>query len=139
MNMKQIRAVVIDDEPVVLSTLQHILQRRGYEVLTFDNPMASPLYHTDGCPCSQNSQCPDLIISDVNMPEISGVELLEAAIRNGCRCRHFALITGQGFREQDLIRMARFGTRFFIKPLALVDFYAWLDRVEHEIVKHHTG
>ena len=132
--MRPLRAVIFDDDIDVLSFLRRIMQRRGYEVKTYDRPVDSPLYQCSECPCSlYDSECPDLIISDVSMPVVNGVQLLESSIKKGCRCRHLALITGSGLMESDLIRMAKYGTRYFLKPLDLDEFYSWLDRVEREV------
>lgn len=132
--MKTLIAMVIDDDPTVLALLQIMLQRRGYKVHTYENPIESPLYTCQGCPCSiPEIGCPDLIISDFNMPEMNGVELLESAMEKGCHCRHLALISAKGLMEADLLRVVKYGTRYFTKPLDLDDFYSWLDRVEQQI------
>lgn len=124
------RATIIDDDPVALSYLKRILQKRGYEVQAHEDPAHSHIYKSTGCPCSQHPNCPDVIISDIDMPTINGIELLELNVKNGCRCRNFALISGKGMEQADLIRLAKYGTRHFAKPLNLDEFYAWLDRVE---------
>ena len=136
--MLSIRAIIIDDEPAVLSTLKRILEHRRYEVEIYADPVQTPLFRSMGCPCSLQAECPDLIISDYNMPAVNGVELLESAIKKGCRCRHLALISGAGLPEGDLIRMAKYGTRYFLKPLDFDDFYGWLDRVEVDVAKHRS-
>jgi len=129
--MPILKAVVIDDEPVVLAVLRRVLQRRGYDVHSYEDPVDSPLHKSTGCPCSLNDEgCPDLIISDFNMLGVNGVELLESTMKKGCRCRHLALISGRGILETDLMRLAKYGTRHFTKPLNLDDFNAWLDRIE---------
>ena len=134
MKMKRpLRAVIIDDDPVELSYLRHILQRRGYEVQSYESPIKSPLYQGKKCPCSLDARCPDLIITDYSMPDVNGVELLEMSTKKGCHCRHLALIAGKGLLEGDLLRVAKFGTRYFLKPIDLDDFYPWLDRVEQDI------
>lgn len=132
--MKPLNAMIFDDDPIVLTLLQKMLQRRGYEVHVYTNPVESPLYKSSGCPCSiPESGCPDVIISDFNMPGMNGVDLLESAMEKGCHCRHLALISAQGLVDADLHRVVKYGTRYFTKPLDLDDFYAWLDRVEHQI------
>ena len=132
--MYPLKALIIDDEPVVLATLQHLLQHRGYEVLAYDNPVNTPLYNITGCPCSlHDSKCPDVIISDVDMPIMNGLALLESVMTMGCRCRHLALISGKGIAEEDYIRPAKYGTRFFLKPIDFYDFFSWLDHVEHDV------
>jgi CheY-like chemotaxis protein len=134
-----LKAVVIDDEPVVLSCISLLLKRRGYEVLAFSNPADSPVCRFRSCPCSQHPSCPDLVISDFDMPGINGVEVLEGMFEKGCKCRHVALISGKGLREGDLIRMAKYATRYFLKPIDFIQFYAWLDRVEHEVAGRCTA
>ena len=83
--------------------------------------------------------CPDLIVSDFNMPVVNGVELLESAIEKGCHCRHLALMSAKGLMEADMRRLAKYGTRYFTKPLDLDDFYPWLDRVEKEIYERPSA
>ena len=133
--MKRKSALIIDDNPVDLYYLDSILRHRNFQVQSYVDPVLAPLHNFSWCPCSlKSSGCPDLIVSDFNMPVVNGVELLESAISKGCRCRHFAVISGNTMLESDLIRMAKYGTRFFTKPLDLDDFYDWLDRVEKEIL-----
>ena len=136
--MKALKAMVIDDDSAVLSLLQKLLQRRGYEVQTYEDPLESPLYQSKGCPCSMKpSGCPDIIISDFHLPVVNGVELLESAMEKGCHCRHLALMSAKGLMETDMNRVTKYGTRYFTKPLDLDDFYPWLDLVEKEIYEHH--
>jgi CheY-like chemotaxis protein len=89
----------------------------------------------------KSSGCPDLIVSDYSMPVLNGVELLESFINKGCRCRHFAIISGKGILDisENLKRVTKYGTRFFTKPLDLDDFYDWLDLVEQEIIGHQNA
>jgi len=134
--VKPLKAMVIDDDPGVMNYLRYILELRGYEVLAYEDPAKSPLHKRGRCPCPMHdSGCPDLIITDLIMPGMNGVELLESAMKRGCRCRHLALISGTMITEKDSQRMAKYGTHFFTKPLNLHDFYDWLEKVEKEIAE----
>jgi CheY-like chemotaxis protein len=132
---RSIRAVIIDDEPAVLCCVRKLLERRGYEVATYQNPVDYPVANIRSCPCPMQRSCPDVIISDLDMPDISGIQLFEGMYAKGCRCRHAALISGRGIEETELIRMAKYGTRFFMKPLDLLQFYSWLDGVEKDVAE----
>ena len=138
--VKSKSAIIIDDNPVDLYYLDCVLTHRNYQVQSYLDPVLTPLFKSKGCPCLlKSSGCPDLIISDFNMPVVNGVELLESAMEKGCRCRHLALISAMGHMEESLRRLAKYGTRFFTKPLDLDDFYDWLDRVERESIGHQSA
>ncbi|MEY2342880.1 sigma-54-dependent transcriptional regulator [Acidithiobacillus sp. IBUN Pt1247-S3] len=60
---------VVDDDPDFLRVLGLWLESEGHQVVTFDHPAA--LLEQLG------KKLPDLLISDLRMPEIDGMELLE--------------------------------------------------------------
>jgi two-component system response regulator PilR (NtrC family) len=63
--------LVVDDELGMRQFLTHLFQREGHVVRVAENGRDA-LVHMRG-------QAPDLIISDIRMPDMSGVELLRAA------------------------------------------------------------
>jgi len=79
------RILVVDDEPSIRETAEQILQSAGYEVHTAVDGV-------DGLRALGHS-LPDLIISDLNMPRMSGLEFL-AVIRE--RFPHIATIAMSG-------------------------------------------
>jgi DNA-binding response OmpR family regulator len=58
---------VVDDERVIASTLATILTMSGYDARFFDNPL-------EALEAARKVK-PDLLISDVMMPEMSGIDL----------------------------------------------------------------
>jgi CheY-like chemotaxis protein len=61
------RIFVVDDEPVVASTLTTILQMNGFSAKFFTSPLEALT--------AARSTAPDLLLSDVTMPGISGIDL----------------------------------------------------------------
>jgi DNA-binding response OmpR family regulator len=61
------RVFVVDDEPVIASTLATILQMHGFSAKFFTSPLEAL--------AAARAKSPDLLISDVDMPSISGIEL----------------------------------------------------------------
>ena len=66
--MKRNRLLIIDDDPLICKTLEHIAQKAGFEVMSTDSAFSffSQLELFD----------PSLIIVDLLMPELSGTELM---------------------------------------------------------------
>ncbi len=62
------RVLIVDDEPSICKTAGQILESEGYEVLTAKDGL-------EGLHALTKS-LPDLIISDLNMPRMSGFEFL---------------------------------------------------------------
>lgn len=63
------RILIVDDEPHVIRVLKLALDRSGYEVETAPNGEVG-LERIRQCP-------PDLLISDIQMPRLSGEQLCE--------------------------------------------------------------
>jgi CheY-like chemotaxis protein len=61
------RVFVVDDAQVIASTLAAILRRHGYSARAFTSPLEAL--------AAARSEGPDLLISEVGMPSISGIDL----------------------------------------------------------------
>ena len=79
------RILVVDDEPSIREAVREMLEIGGYEVLTAVDGL-------DGLHALSKS-LPDLIISDLNMPRMSGFEFL-AVVRH--RFPHIATVAVSG-------------------------------------------
>ena len=77
--------MVVDDEPLTLNRLRHILEKAGYRVTTFSNPVRA-LKWLEEHPC-------DLLISDLRMPYMDGLTLLEE-VKRRLKGIEVILITG---------------------------------------------
>ena len=124
------KAVILDDDPVFLDVLREVLGWRGYEVEVYSSPESCPIYKDSSCPCTEAQCCPDVILTDFNMPSVNGIEFVEELRRKGCTCKHIALIAGKtrdvSLREQA----ALLGLTFIPKPVRLQQFEGWLAEAE---------
>jgi len=69
----QIRILVVEDDRVVRQTIGMLLSARGYGVTDADNGFSALL--------RLQEELPDVLISDLSMPEMSGFELLSVVRR----------------------------------------------------------
>jgi len=105
---------------------------RGYEVYAFSNPAICPLQTVPECRCSGKQACTDIIISDLDMPNMTGLDFIEKQKKKNCKCQHVVLMSGS-WTEQDLSRAHELGCKTFAKPFAFQEFYDWLDEVEKSL------
>jgi pilus assembly protein CpaE len=68
------KLLVVDDEPSVRKLLKRFFEARGYEVAIADNGLMGWTATRD--------EAPDLVVSDVAMPEMDGYELVRTIRRN---------------------------------------------------------
>jgi len=104
------RILLIDDEKIALSNMQHILQKEGYVVTTCSDGESGidALKH----------QLFDLVLTDLKMPGISGMEVLEY-------CRQtipevpVIMITGYASLDSAVDAMRRGAYHYISKPFRL--------------------
>jgi CheY-like chemotaxis protein len=101
---------VVDDEPVIASSLAAILQINGFSARFFTSPFEAL--------AAARQESPDLVISDVAMPGISGIDLAirMRALYPNCK---ILLFSGQA-ATLDLLEVARaqgYDFRLLLKPV----------------------
>jgi CheY-like chemotaxis protein len=133
----KLRVLIFEDNDILRSSLKHILDELGYEVFTFSDPAMCPIYHSVNHNCLLDHACADIIISDVNMPTQTGLELMKDRKQKGCKVKYRALMSGY-WTEPDLQHAQELGCHVFHKPFNLKEMLQWLDdcskRIEPERV-----
>ncbi|HOI94332.1 MAG TPA: response regulator [Syntrophobacter fumaroxidans] len=108
--MKQWKLLLVDDEEEFASTLAERLRLRGVDVRTV-------FRGEDALPAIREER-PDLVLLDVLMPGVGGMELLRR-LRIECPSLPVILLTGQGISEEELRIGALHGAVFLMKPLSI--------------------
>ncbi len=89
--------LVVDDEPRFRFSLTLILKSKGYDVIEASNGLEA-LRKLSGA--AENQTRVDLIITDIKMPGMDGVELLETVHRNR---ENFRAIVMTGYGDRDTL------------------------------------
>ena len=85
------RILLVDDDPSILEAMGMLLHEEGYEIATAANGFDALM--------QLNLATPDIIVSDLNMPRMSGYEFLTFVRR---RFSSIPLIAMSGNYESDL-------------------------------------
>ena len=128
----RMRAVICEDHSQLRSMLEVIFKRRGYEVFTYSDARRCPLSILPRCPCPAKTLCADVILSDVQMPGLSGIDFIAELISKCCRCPHLGLMSGR-WSPNERTRAASLGCMLFDKPFSIHQLISWLERVERTI------
>lgn len=104
------RIFVVDDEPVIASTLATILSNNGFHATSFVEPREALQ--------ASRIESPDLLISDVVMPTLSGIELAIQVQEAWPNCK-VILFSGQALTMDFLESAGRAGHHFEVlsKPV----------------------
>ncbi len=97
------RIFVVDDEKCIADTLAVILRNSGYE--------ATALYNAESALQQMESSCPALVISDVVMPGMNGVEMAVLIRQRHPACK-ILLFSGQAATVDILERVRKRGYDF---------------------------
>ena len=107
---QQPRILVVDDESVIADTIVQILNRSGF--------VARAAYNGTQAIEEARKHCPELVLSDVMMPAIDGVETA-IAIRELCPGTRIVLFSGQAATVDILAGAEKRGHTFELlaKPI----------------------
>ena len=129
MSDKQLRIIVLENDPTLAGLLQLSLENKGHTVKVFDNPEACPIFKKHEQKCPKDDPCADVIITDLMMPNISGIDFLTIQRRRGCKApdANKAIISGAAISEEQQKAIDELGCKFFKKPFRLIELVQWVD------------
>ena len=127
-----LRVLIFEDNDILRSMLKNLLEDHGCEVFTFSDPGLCPVNDSVSHNCPLDDACADIIISDVNMPTQTGLELMKDRKQKGCKTKYRALMSGD-WTDSNLKDAQELGCRVFHKPFNLKEMLQWLDKCHERI------
>lgn len=116
------RVLVIDDDAAMREVLKLRLKDWGYHPFTAEDGEAAEKI--------LDSKNPDLVISDVVMPDLSGLDLLNRMREQG-HSQPVILITAHGDVDMAVKAMKRGARDFITKPIEYDQLKALLEEIDH--------
>ena len=101
--------LVVDDEPQMLIAVEETLRRRGYAVTTAASGVEAL--------CRMKERFFNLLLTDMRMPEVSGLDLLKKA-RATCPHTPVVLLTAYGTIENAVEAMKQGAFDYLLKPFS---------------------
>lgn len=121
------RVVIVDDEPWVLKGIRNTFkwEELGFQVIA---ETTDPLFAFEII----REQKPDVVMTDIRMPEISGIDLMRMSRKQGV-CSEFIIISGVAdfHYAQESMRLGCFD--YLLKPLQFEEADALLERLFHHL------
>lgn len=105
------KIVVIDDEEGIRGLVRDVLEIQGHDIIEADNGKTGL--------ATIHSSAPDLIICDINMPEMTGDELFDNlhALDSNLSVIPFIFLSGEANKSEQIKRLNRGADHCFEKPV----------------------
>jgi CheY-like chemotaxis protein len=124
---KKLRVLVVDDQPAVCEVVADSIQYAGHEIVGTAR---------DGVEAVERAKelHPDLVVMDISMPRMNGVEAMKAILAAGA-AKRVLLMSGEyrslGVTREEMMRNGASG--FMEKPFNVGDLFDMLDRWAAEV------
>lgn len=127
-----IRVLIFEDEEMVRKLFIRLLQKKGYEIYDFEDPISCPLYEKAECNCPLNKMCADIIITDIKMPHTNGLKFVKEQKEKNCKVKNIVVISG--LVTPDLKEdIEKLGYKCLRKPFDTSELFNILDEFEKNI------
>ncbi len=113
--------LVVDDEPTIVEVVARYMERAGYETLQA----------ADGVEALElaESSDPDLIVLDVMLPKLDGLEVLRRLHERDGSPVPVILLTARGEESDRLVGLRRGADDYVVKPFSPAELVARVDAV----------
>jgi CheY-like chemotaxis protein len=123
-NHNKKRILIVDDDAALVKTFRAMLMRHGYEVIEASNALPALFRVVDGAP--------DLIIADINMPNMNGIELIQQfKAHEDTQDIPVVVVTGSDSEETRKAAFDAGCTGYMTKPIEGEVFLAQIERILH--------
>lgn len=116
-------ALLFEDNPLCRDLMTEILMEKDFKVTAY---AGSDSYVAQQKDC--NNCCTDTLITDNQMPGMSGLELIQWMNDRGCRLpNHRKAIISGSWSSEHYDQARQLGCKIFQKPASIDEIHQWLD------------
>ena len=132
--LKTPRILFFGDHDELGNVYSLFLRSKGYEVFHFPSPVTCAIAKEGKCRCSRDHVCTDLLIVDLDMEGMTGLDLIRHQAERGCRSLPaFKAVISKGFTSRQDHEARSLGCKTFRKPFRLLDMLEWVRSCEKSI------
>lgn len=118
---------MFEDDPDIQQMVNLLLETNGCEVFTYEDPSQSLLQQEHDCQCKDNEVCADIVITDIDMPFVSGLDFIEEQIQKGCKVENIAILSG-AWTDENEKRARALGCEVLKKPSFFSELSDWIEK-----------
>jgi two-component system, OmpR family, response regulator ResD len=115
------RVLVVDDEPTLAEVVARYLDRAGYETATTGDGLEALRLAAE--------RRPDLVVLDVMLPGLGGIEVLRRLGASGAPRTPVILLTAKGEQDDKLVGLRSGADDYVVKPFSPKELVARVDAV----------
>lgn len=125
----KIKIMIVEDEPVILRSV-----KRGIEQFGESFQVSAEAFDGKEALEKMRDSCPDIVISDIVMPQMGGLEMIERANSEGLRSK-FILLSGYGEFKYAQKALDIGVTKYLLKPVDFQELGILLEEMKEEILQ----
>ncbi len=118
--MNDLKICIVEDDKNALNSLTQLLSMDGFNVTSFENPLKAYKF-------IENSEV-DIVLSDIKMPEMSGLELLEK-IKENFPDIDVILMTAFGDINNAVAAVKKGASDYILKPINYDELYQSINKI----------
>jgi len=128
------RIIFFGDQEGICGLYSLYLRSKGYDVFHYPSPMSCAVMSQQKCTCPRNHVCADIIITEMEMEDMSGLDLFRHQYERGCRSLpHNKAIISNKFTTTQEREAKALGCKLLRKPFRLLDVMEWVNECERDI------
>jgi DNA-binding response OmpR family regulator len=125
------RIFLMDDDSEFRNIITIFLEMRGYEVTSAADPTFCAVYDKPDQPCPLDAPCTDILLTDQNMPKMTGLEFIQTQQKRGCKgSRSYKALLSANLSDAEQQLATELGCTIFRKPFRLYSLLAWIESIE---------
>lgn len=116
------KVLIVDDKQTIAKIIQVYISDT-FDCVYFDDPIKAIAWLQEG-------NMPDLIVSDINMPNMSGVEFLDYAKKNDLyKAIPFVILSGEDSTSQKIALLEKGAEDYISKPFNPMELKVRLKKI----------